>query len=63
MKKKKDHYFYPFYEDSNYDTSGFNDSFSKPKTPKTKTYYYINCTNFKRYSDDNMKIEDKYTLE
>lgn len=29
MKKKIYHYFYPFYEDSNYDTRGFNDSFSK----------------------------------
>lgn len=30
---------------------------------KKKKKYYINCTNFKRYSDYNTKTEDKYTLE
>lgn len=59
MKKKIYHYFYPFYEDSNYDTSGFNDSFSKQNKQKPN----INCTNFKRYSDYDMKTEDKYILE
>jgi len=28
-----------------------------------KKNYYINCRNFKRYSDYNTKTEDKYTLE
>lgn len=36
MKKKIYHYFYPSYEDSNYDTRGFNDSFSKQNPKKQK---------------------------